>query len=190
METKVCTKCREEKEIERFYKNSRKKDGLNNQCKLCDAEYRYKNRDKLRDYAREYRTVHREKLVQYLKMDRVINKEKRRLAVKIKKENHPDLFKLYSKVDYEKNKERYFHNNAKRRARCKNATPKFADRNKIRDIYRLASTMTKITGVLHHVDHIIPLRGKLVSGLHVEWNLQVIPAKENLKKHNKVELDE
>ena len=56
-------------------------------------------------------------------------------------------------------------------------TPKWANRNLIRKFY-----VNKPEG--YHVDHIIPLRGKLVSGLHVEGNLQYLPALENMKKHN------
>lgn len=57
--------------------------------------------------------------------------------------------------------------------------PPWADKSKIRVIYRIA----KEQGLT--VDHIIPLRGKMVSGLHVENNLQLLPAKANSSKGNK-----
>lgn len=74
---------------------------------------------------------------------------------------------------------------AKRNAGAKQATPAWADQKKIRAIYKAARMLTELTGVQHHVDHLVPLNGKTVSGLHNEFNLQAIPAIENLKKHNK-----
>ena len=69
----------------------------------------------------------------------------------------------------------------KRIADLKQRTPAWADLEKIKAFYRLAAAFTKLY-VPHHVDHIIPLNGKIVSGLHTEDNLQVIPASDNLLK--------
>ena len=60
----------------------------------------------------------------------------------------------------------------------------WANQDAILAIYRQAEYLTKNTGVLHVVDHIIPLQGRTVSGLHVETNLRVITHHENARKHN------
>jgi hypothetical protein len=72
-----------------------------------------------------------------------------------------------------------------------NRTPKWTtkeDLETIKHIYIVANQFSKSFGTEYHVDHIIPLQGKLVSGLHVPSNLQIIPAMDNIKKGNKYEV--
>lgn len=64
-------------------------------------------------------------------------------------------------------------------------TPAWADHGKIRAVYELAAQLSKISGIKFHVDHRIPLMGKLVSGLHVHGNLQILSETENCAKWNK-----
>jgi transcriptional regulator with XRE-family HTH domain len=59
------------------------------------------------------------------------------------------------------------------------------DLTKIKSIYEKASRKTKKTGIVHTVDHIVPILGDNVSGLHVPWNLRVITKVENDRKSNK-----
>jgi ribosomal protein L40E len=67
----------------------------------------------------------------------------------------------------------------------KNATPSWADLDKIKEIYKLAKILTEQTGIQYEVDHIIPINNMFVCGLHVETNLQVITKEENRRKSNK-----
>lgn len=64
-------------------------------------------------------------------------------------------------------------------------TPPWANKKAIAAIYAEARRRTRETGVEHHVDHVIPLRGRTVSGLHVETNLRVVEAVINRRKHNR-----
>lgn len=72
-----------------------------------------------------------------------------------------------------------------RRCAQSKRTPSWANQDLIECKYLEAKFMEWFTGEKYHVDHIVPLSGKNVCGLHVEYNLQVIPAKENLVKNNK-----
>jgi hypothetical protein len=78
---------------------------------------------------------------------------------------------------------------AKRRADKLKRTPPWLTGEQLtamKKLYKQAAWLTEITGIKWHVDHIVPLKGKNVSGLHIPDNLQVIPAWENLKKGNKL----
>lgn len=94
-----------------------------------------------------------------------------RLIREYKKRN-PDKFRAWS--------------NARQR-RVRNFIPAWADMEKIKAVYEEARRITKETGIPHEVDHIVPLNGKTVSGLHVHGNLQIIRADENRKKSSKFE---
>ena len=77
------------------------------------------------------------------------------------------------------NKTYFKHKAAERRAQKLKATPKWANMDKIKEIYKNCPEG-------YHVDHVIPLNNPIVCGLHVENNLQYLPASENLKKSNKL----
>jgi len=77
---------------------------------------------------------------------------------------------------------------AKRRTAELQRTPKWLTKDDYKlmlAVYQEAAQLTKDTGVMHHVDHIYPLQGETVSGLHVPTNLQILPYHENLAKGNK-----
>jgi hypothetical protein len=73
---------------------------------------------------------------------------------------------------------------AARRASVARATPAWADDCAVRNFYALAGWLTKETGELWTVDHIVPLKSDLVCGLHVEHNLRVIKGSDNFRKSN------
>ena len=123
------------------------------------------------------------------------NKEKHRALTKAYYEKHSEAIKAYGRQWYAQNKAR----------RNKKASEHYAKnkadylertnrrRNKIRQSFALLppALQEEIRAIYnncpkgYHVDHIIPLKGSNVSGLHVPWNLQYLPAEANLKKGSK-----
>lgn len=74
---------------------------------------------------------------------------------------------------------------ANRRARKAQAVPTWADETRTEEFYETARQLTQLMGVQWHVDHVVPLKGKTVCGLHWHGNLQLLPAVVNLVKSNR-----
>lgn len=131
------------------------------------------NKDKLNDKSRQYRALNRE----YIRArDAVLRAENREHRNRIQRQwRAKNLPAIAAQV-------------AKRRAAQRQRTPKWLTREDFRAMrlfYELAKGLTLATGVPHHVDHILPLHGEFVSGLHVPSNLQILTAFENMQKNNK-----
>lgn len=103
------------------------------------------------------------------------------------RKKNPDAEKAKSKRWREKNKASISAKTQRYRCAKMNATPVWANHDKIFVKYLEGTTMSRVTGIEHHVDHKIPLQGENVCGLHVHNNLRVIPARDNLRKSNKLE---
>ena len=111
-------------------------------------------------------------------------------------EQYEDQKRKISAYNTEKNKRedmkalRAHYSNLRRAEKLQRTPPWLTKEQKeqIKDKYRKARALYDFTGIKHDVDHITPLKGEKVSGLHVPWNLRVITASENRKKNNKYDI--
>ncbi len=159
MSFKQCSVCGQTKPIEQFRKR-RAGGAYTSRCKPCDAARQTQWRAKHRSYNAEYYAQNRDS-------------EARRFAQYYFGQRSVLLPKLRERASL-------------RRATVLQATPPWVDHSALASFYIEADRMTRETGVPHEVDHIIPLQGREVRGLHVPWNMQVIPRSENRSKSNKV----
>ncbi len=144
--------------------------------KEYNRRYLDKNRQSINEKRKKYNSERKELIAEYSK--------KSRQKLKPKTDFEKEQFKEKCRKEYEERKAYFIAYHSMRRAEKISRTPAWADRKAIAAIYKSRLDIEKETGIPHHVDHIVPLRGKLVCGLHVEYNLRVIPAEENLKKRN------
>lgn len=189
---KKCSKCDCVKELACFASKKTNKDGLQHWCRPCVSEfnraYREKNRLKLDAYRIEW--SHKNKDRQQSYRDKWTkenpnwkNPNKAEDDKKYYYKNRDAIIKA-SLARAKKNPAKLAFYCRTYQASKRKRTPKWADRRKMEAFYQKAYQRTKETGIKHHVDHILPLRGEFVSGLHCEFNLQVLPASENIRKKN------
>lgn len=161
--------------------NPERKRENHKQWRKNNPEYYYTNREKLREKSRRWYQKHAESRQEYARHYRQKNLERLR-----------ERDRLWHKENPEQSRERAaFSRAAKRRATPPWLTPEH--RKQMRALHAEARRLKKATGIPHHVDHIIPLqakfnlRGKQIAcGLHVPWNLQVMPGPENCAKNCKL----
>ena len=186
MLSKACTKCGIMRPLDFFPRQKKNKSGRDSRCKSCAAEntksYRANNPDKVRlSQSRHYKE----------------NKAKRDAHVRKWKVNNPEKYKEWRSrtQTHRTNSFREWRRSnpgkcaakrARRRAAKKRATPLWVNHKEIDKIYRLCAEVTEVLGEKHQVDHIIPLQGKSVCGLHVPWNLQILPQNVNASKGNRI----
>jgi hypothetical protein len=168
---KRCSVCKEEKPLTDFPVRRASQDGLGYVCKPCvwvrARAWRAANREAHRASVALWQKANKDKVNARSKAWRERNKIRRAESVRAWNERNQD-----------KRAE------ALARRRAKIFTPAWADPKGIARFYREAKRLEKETGIKYHVDHIVPLNSDLVCGLHVEANLQVIPARENVLKRN------
>jgi hypothetical protein len=147
------------------------------------------NREELCRKNKEWYDENKEKILARRKKQYKENKEKILARSKEQYIKHKDK-KLARDKEYRKeNKEKFRARWGKRRADKCNRTPKWLSKDDLwilENAYELAHIRSNMFGFDWHVDHIIPLKGTIISGLHVPNNIQVVPANWNLRKSNVV----
>ena len=158
---KQCKDCGEVKPLDEYHKHPSCKGGFRPKCKACtnreNRAYYEENKESVKLWTREYKKLNSER-------------------VKVKNQDY-----------YRRNKHEYLARDAQRRVAKMRATPPWlseAQKEQIKDFYWLARDLKLVSGESYHVDHIVPLQGKNICGLHVPWNLQILPAKVNIAKSN------
>ena len=168
-----CKECKEEKRRLHYKKNPEAaKNAWKRRNEVIQADVILK--EKANKASREYRRKHKDRYDAIALKWRMDNPERAKESCRKWRANNKDIV--------------CWHAN-KRRVNKIQATPIWAkwefDEFFVQEIYHLAKLRNKLTNIVWHVDHIVPLKSKSVCGLHCQNNLQLIPKKTNLQKGNR-----
>lgn len=175
----LCLGCKVEKSLDQFYKKRDRARGYQSYCKVCAKERTNQHRKDNVEFIRE-------KQRSYYKA----NSEKRVASVLSARQRHREKFAQYQKQYAIANPEKTRTWDAVKRANRLKRVPVWLTQEQkeaIEVFYWLARDLEVVSGQPYHVDHIVPLSGKNVCGLHVPWNLQILPKDLNMAKSNKFE---
>ena len=174
---RTCNKCKKLLELESFHKVKSFPLGRAYTCKECARDrsrsWNLENKSRKAETNRKHYLENRESYLDRVKKSTWAkdNKERIRELSKIRYNSNNGA----SRVAYYRNKRR-------------NATPSwltFCQKKEMENFYWLAKDLHLVTGEFYDVDHIVPINGKDICGLHVPWNLQILPKDLNISKSNK-----
>jgi hypothetical protein len=165
MECKVCYNSR----VLKFFKDDPDKYEAKNKR---EAKWKKDNPDKVKINNKRYDNAHKEVILESSKLYRENNKE----AISIRNKKYAD-----------ENPHKCAEKRIRRRMSELRCTPEWSESDKIKEVYKKSKWLESITGLKYHVDHIVPLQGVNVCGLHVWANLQILEASLNCSKQHLVE---
>lgn len=190
MSDKKCGKCGVLKDVGEFYFHNKVKGTLQSQCKACSRLASKQWADDNKDKTKAWRDGNKDRTAAWraANADRLKEAHRRAYAEKVLKEKgrlpkssaYGYTAYSFSSAVFERNRhlEKLFHGlHESARQACES-------------IYHIRKRMGRETGQKFHVDHIVPIKGENISGLHVPWNLRIVPATVNQKKWAKTEGDE
>lgn len=191
--SKVCSTCEQDLSIDMFSMKRSSVGSRQNSCKACSAEHakslRAANPEAARASLRASREKHRDRRISEQRLRLELNRDAINESRRIRRAKNPsrsnEQNRLWRQNNPEKIKALDLAKHAARKSRVAGWDAEFTE-FVATEAVGLKSLREKVTGIRWHVDHQIPLQGKLVCGLHVWNNLSVVPAAFNLAKGNKV----
>lgn len=160
-------------------------------------EWREANADKSCAYSKKWRAANRDKVAEGHRRWRAANPEavqRRNTDYEARKDKKFEwrqrnavAWTARTRAWQIANPDKHAAISARRRAAKLMATPAWSERDEIAAVYTRAASLSRGTGIPHEVDHIVPIKGRTASGLHVIANLQILTAAENARKSNRLE---